>query len=302
MDGPSPIIFVVNPHAGATKKTDLPQQLHSRLDLHKFKYETVHTQYGGHARQLSAEAVAQGIPFVIAVGGDGTVNECADSLMGTKSALGIIPMGSGNGLARDIGIPLETSKAITLLNHHEIKTIDCGMANGRSFFCTAGVGFDAYISKKFTLNKQRGFMGYLRNVIEEFLNYESREYSITYDRETKTLKAFAITFANAAQFGNDAYISPLADICDGKLDLCIVKEYPKHLGLSMGLRLFNRSMHKSRYVEIVRLEQARVSCPQACFYHVDGEVMQMQENGILEITVVPQALRVMVGHRPKPLK
>ncbi len=291
--GADQILFVINPKAGTRYKRNIQDQLLASLDPNRFQVHIAYTEYEGHAFEISRKAVQDRVPYLVAVGGDGTVNECASSLVATQSTLGIIPLGSGNGLARDLGVPLEIEKALQIMNHHAIKTIDCGATDHGYFFCTAGVGFDAYISERFTQSKHRGLMGYLRKVVEEFLIYENQEYRLELTDQARSCKAFSITFANAAQFGNNAFISPHADITDGKLDMCIVKDYPKHLGLSLGLRLFNRSIHKSRYVEIIRLEEAVIKCPRDCVYHMDGEVKQLVGSE-LKVKVVPQALRVMV--------
>lgn len=292
---PLPILFVINPKAGTKHKGDFIDQASLHLDQSLFTPEWLYTECQGHAGALAAEARRKGIPYVVAVGGDGTINECASSLVGSDTALGIVPMGSGNGLARDLRIPLDPVKAVQMLNHHKRKAIDCGLANGHHFFCTCGVGFDAYISERFSRNKQRGLIGYLRSIVEEFMQYENQEYHLSVSGVQHTYKAFSITFANAGQFGNNAFISPHADIRDGELDLCVVRDYPKHLGLSLGLRLFNKSIHKSRYVKITRLQQAVVHCPKNSYYHRDGEVAKL-DGGTLKVSILPQALLVMTDN------
>ncbi|MGI9541892.1 MAG: diacylglycerol/lipid kinase family protein, partial [Cyclobacteriaceae bacterium] len=236
--------------------------------------------------------IEEGFNFVTAVGGDGTVNETAQALLNSETALGIIPFGSGNGLARDLSIPLDTTKAINVILQQQVTIIDSAEANGRPFFCTAGVGFDAYISKQFAEQPERGFKTYLKNTLLEFARYQSGDYAIQAEGFDMKYKAFSITFANARQFGNNAFISPLADIRDGQLDLCIVKDYPKHLGINLGLRLFNKSIHKSNYVEIMKITEATVTCPVGSYYHLDGEAFALDED-TLEVKIKPASLKVV---------
>ncbi len=293
-DQPVPILFVVNPYAGTNKKMALAEMLERYIDRRKYTPQIVYTERIKHAQEFAAQAVEENIPYLVAVGGDGTVNECASGVVSTNTSLGIVPLGSGNGLARDLGIPLEVTSALSLLNNHKLDCIDCGQVGSDYFFCTAGVGFDAYVSKKFAGSSQRGLVGYLRSIAEEFLHYKSQHYTLLSEGNEELYKAFSITFANAAQFGNNAVISPMADIRDGKLDICIVKDYPKHLGLSMGLRLFNRSIHKSRYVKISKVQDVVIKCPKGTLYHLDGEVKQSEEN-TLHVSILPSSLKVMVA-------
>jgi YegS/Rv2252/BmrU family lipid kinase len=285
--------FIVNPKAGTAHKSSLPLRLLEGLDQKVFQADYTLTEYAGHARQLTYDSLYNGVDVVVAVGGDGTVNECASALQGSNTALGIIPMGSGNGLARDLGIPMDVKKALQVLNQPTTTRIDCGWANGNLFFCTCGVGFDAYISHKFVDVPYRGLIGYLRKVVEEFIHYQSQHYEVDHRKTVTPYHAFSMTFANAAQFGNNAYISPQADIQDGALDLSIVKDYPKHLGLAMGLRLFNKSMHKSKYVEIIKLTEARIKLPPRSYFHLDGEP-KIIEGDTLHVKVLPSKLKVVV--------
>lgn len=286
------IEFIINPIAGTRSKLLLEDLIQQHLDLKNLNYSISYTKERGHAQELASEAVIQGVDFIVAVGGDGTVNEVARALINEKSVLGIIPVGSGNGLARHLGIPLSPSLAIETLNKQNQKLIDAGMANNRPFFCTAGIGFDAHIGRKFASSTKRGFNTYVRTVLQEFLQYKSHTYSIQVDQEPAVdSEAFSITFANAAQFGNNAYISPEADISDGKLDLCLIKKYPKRVGLHLGMRLFNKTIHKSRFMSIRKIESAVINCSDADCFHLDGEFLML--DGKLELEIIPQCLNVI---------
>lgn len=287
------IEFIINPIAGTRSKLILEDLILQHLDLNIFNCSISYTKARGHAQELASLAVQKGVDYVVAVGGDGTVNEVARALIHEKSTLGIVPVGSGNGLARHLGIPLSPTLAIEKLNKQKQILIDAGMANGRPFFCTAGIGFDAHIGRKFAMSTTRGFNTYVRTVLQEFLQYKSHTYSIRVDQDPAiNIEAFSITFANAAQFGNNAYISPEADISDGKLDLCLIKKYPKRVGLHLGMRLFNKTIHKSRYMTIRKIESAVVNCSDADCFHLDGEFLLL--DGELKLEIIPQCLNILV--------
>lgn len=286
------IEFVINPIAGTKSKLNFKDLIQQHLNLKELNFNISYTKERGHAHELASQAVMRGVDYIVAVGGDGTVNEVARALIHKKSALGIIPVGSGNGLARHLGIPLSPTLAIESLNNQNQVLIDAGMANNRAFFCTAGIGFDAHIGRKFSMSTKRGFNTYVKTVLQEFLQYKSHTYNIQVDQEPViNIEAFSITFANASQFGNDAYISPEADISDGKLDLCLIKKYPKRVGLHLGLRLFNKTIHQSRFMTIRKIESAVVNCPDADCFHLDGEFLTLE--GELKLKIIPQCLNIL---------
>ena len=182
------------------------------------------TEGPGHASELAAEAVATGTETVIAAGGDGTVNEIATALSHTRTAIGIIPLGSGNGLARTLGIPQDVDEALGVIAAGNIETCDRGMACGLPFYCTFGVGFDAEVSEKFASEKRRGRITYVRSVLQEFLEYQPQPYAISVGGRVITERAFLIAACNASQYGNNAYIAPKAELTDGLLDLVVIHE------------------------------------------------------------------------------
>lgn len=289
----SAIVFIVNPKAGTRSSDLLEGQIERNLDQSRFRYSLLYTEHPGHGLELARSAVDNKAAAVIAVGGDGTMNECATALIGSNTILGLIPMGSGNGLARDLGIPLEIPKSIHVINGFTCRTIDCGVVNGNYFFCTAGVGFDAWISRKFQQQKGRGFRGYMNTAIKEFSRYRSSTYTVEFNHTRKQVKAFSITMANSCQFGNNAFISPEADPGDGFIDLCIVKAFPKHHVFAMARRLFNGTIHRSRFTEIYRVKKACIQCPGDIPCHIDGEA-RMVHGGELNFETLPGALRILV--------
>lgn len=182
-------------------KSGIPEAIDEYLDKSKFSYEILETQYAGQAEEMSREAAKEGIDVVVAIGGDGTVNEVARGITHTSTALGIIPCGSGNGLARHLLIPINIKKSLEIINACEIHDLDYGNINGHDFFCTCGMGFDAFISFKFAEAGKRGPITYVQQVLETGIKYKPQTYELSTDEDTKTYKAFLVTCANASQRG-----------------------------------------------------------------------------------------------------
>jgi YegS/Rv2252/BmrU family lipid kinase len=285
------IVFIMNPISGTRQKKQVPNLVEKLLDKQKFTHRFALTERPQHATELAHAAAEAGAAAVIAVGGDGTVNEVAAGLMHTNTALGILPFGSGNGLARHLKIPVDTAAAIQLINNWPQLTIDAALANGKPFFCTAGLGFDAHIGKLFHSTKTRGFSTYFKLALQEYINYSPQKYTLKLPAKDIERVCFVVTIANAGQYGNDAYISPQASVQDGLLDICVLQPFPSYVAAAVGLRLFQKTMHESQYMEIIRTESLTLCCATAECMHLDGEFFEL--NGPLEIKVVPQCLKVL---------
>lgn len=286
------VAFIINPKSGTVSKKQIPEQVKEILDFQKYEPVFYFTQCAGHATELAATCIRDDIRKVIAVGGDGTVNEIAKSLIQTNVALGIIPCGSGNGLARYLGIPLKTPDAIAMLNQCAESQIDYGTINDNPFFCTCGVGFDAHIGNRFAKSKKRGFFTYVKETIYAFFNYRSQRYKLKIDGEKSKHDAFMITVANAGQYGNDAYISPSADIRDGQLDVCILSPFPKVKAFDLGIRLFKKTIDKSKYVNVIKCKKVSIKRKHKGEVHLDGEPALMGKK--LKIKIEPLGLKVLI--------
>jgi len=233
--------------------------------------------------------------LVVAVGGDGTVNEVAQALIHTNCILGIIPIGSGNGLARHLGIPMSTRKAIEQLNHSEPIMIDYGTVSGKLFFCTCGTGFDAYVSTEFAKGHKRGIMRYIEKIITGYFSYKSQNYHIVgNDIDLKT-KAFVMTFANASQWGNNAYIAPQASVQDGKLDISIMSSFPNIAIPTLALQLFTKNIDKDLFMTTLRSEEITLKRERSGPFHYDGE--PYEEGTEIMIKIIPDGLKVFVKKR-----
>ena len=286
------IVFILNPISGTRKKALVPELIRKYLDHQLYEYEIAETERAFHAHELAKGAAEAGADIVVAVGGDGTVNEVGSGLLYSKSALGILPFGSGNGLALHLGIPVDTIKAIKLLNNASYRMIDSAQANGKPFFCTAGLGFDAQIGRLFASTRKRGFASYIRMALSEYFHFSPHQYSIKTPDKQFSGAFFVVTIANAGQYGNNAYIAPQAEIKDGLLDICMLKPFPAWKILSIGWKLFHKSIHKSPYMQIIRAEKVTIECPQAECMHLDGEFAPVQAK--LTISVLAESLKVIV--------
>jgi YegS/Rv2252/BmrU family lipid kinase len=285
------IVFIVNPISGGKNKGKFTEWVNQYLNADKYDSQIFFTEKPGHACKLTVDALNNGVKKIIAVGGDGTVNEVARELVGSEACLGIIPFGSGNGLARHMGIPIDPKKAIQHLNTCGSKKNDAGKINNMPFFCTSGVGFDAHIGKIFATLKGRGFSGYIKAVLGEFATYKAQEYTFTSETGTVQDKAFLITFANASQYGNNAYIAPQADIHDGKLDICILKPFPFYAVGGLALRVFNKTANKSAYMKTFTSNKIEVKRAASGPIHLDGEPYEAGDT--LTVEIIPGALNIL---------
>ena len=287
------IIYLINPVSGTSQKKHLPELIMEYTDKNIFETEVVFTKYKGEATEIVGQKLKENYRYFVAVGGDGTVNEIAKSLVNTQGILGIVPIGSGNGLARHLKIPLDPRKAIETINKQRHKAIDYGIINKVPFFCTCGVGFDALIGEKFAQAKGRGLSTYIKTTIREFYNYVPDLYKLIIDNNPPVMhKAFLITFANASQYGNNAYISPKANISDGKLDICTMAPFRLHNAAGIGARLFLKKIDKSKFLTICQGSKILLERSREGVVHFDGEPCRMGET--LEISVVGKGLNVLV--------
>jgi len=249
-------LFIINPIAGGKSKLEFPKLAETFLNKDLLHATYRFTERPGHAFELAA--AAEEFDIIIAVGGDGTINEIASALEGTDKIMGIIPCGSGNGLARSLKLPLKHGQAVARLNRLHTTRIDSGAFNDRKFFNMAGIGFDAHISKRFAEDVTRGLRGYVRTTFNEISRYRSQLYRIESDGQVYEREAFMISIANSSQFGNNAHVSPFASVSDGLLDVCIIKPFPLYHFPVMGYHMFSKTAHKSNFVEIIKVKDMKL--------------------------------------------
>ncbi|MDR0370703.1 MAG: diacylglycerol kinase family lipid kinase [Prevotellaceae bacterium] len=289
------IIFIINPISGTRSKNSIPEMIHLGLEKELYDPEIVFTEYRGHGTKLSREYLDKGVKKIIAVGGDGTVNEVATALINTDASLGIVPIGSGNGLARHLEIPMTIKKAVRQLNVSDSIRIDYGMVNRQPFFCTCGTGFDAYVSMEFAKGNKRGIVSYLEKIVKGYFAYKPQHYRILGTNIDISTDAFLLTFANASQWGNNAYIAPKASLQDGKLDISILSKLPISAIPTLAFELFTKMIDKDFNVSSLQTKEITLYRETAGPFHYDGE--PYEEGREITIKIIPKGLNVLVKRR-----
>ena len=284
------ITFIVNPVSGGKDKKDVLAAIGRYLDLSQFSYEVLQTEKAGDATRWARESEAD---IVVAVGGDGTVSEVATGLLGTEKALGILPCGSGDGLALHLGISRSPARAVKVLNDACIATIDAAQVNGRPFFCTAGVGLDADVSLDFARSEKRGLGTYITTAWEDWRHRNPKDkYVVETDTEAWAGPAVFITVGNANQWGNEARIVPKASLRDGLLDVTVVQPFSTLEIPDLAARLMTGKADTSRHVRSFRSKSVRIHRDHPGPAHCDGDPF---EAGVdLRMEIMPGALRVVV--------
>ncbi len=285
------ILFIINPISGGKKKQKIPAVIDKYLDKDKFNANFSFTAYVGHAAEIAEEASNKNFDVIVAVGGDGTINEIAPKVMLLNKVLGIIPFGSGNGLARFLKIPMNSIKAIETLNAFNTKLIDTAILNDRPFFNMAGMGFDAHISTVFAGNKGRGLKGYVEMGLKEMNSYEAQTYHIEIDGTVHVRKAFVVSVANSSQYGNNVHISPQSSLTDGLLDVCIVKVFPLYKLPVLAYQMLRAKTDQSNLVEIIRGSHIKITREKEDSIHLDGEPFLMGKE--INIKVNPLSLNII---------
>lgn len=292
------ILALINPISGTANKDYLPETIRQVVDSSIFDLSIRFTQRPNHAYQLAKEAAGNGYYGVIAVGGDGTVNETASALCDTNTALGIVPNGSGNGLARHLDIPMDINEALEIINNRNIGQYDYCTANNHPFFCTCGVGFDAQVSAKFAKSGKRGPLSYVKSAVSEYLKYRPQSYRITSPEGTIAEKAFIIACGNASQYGNNAYIAPNADMQDGLIDVTVILPITPLDTAMLGILLFSRHIDQDTNIISFRTPSLTIERDKSGIMHLDGETMMMPEK--IEIRCHHLGLKVFTPAKSRP--
>ncbi|MBN1155231.1 diacylglycerol kinase family lipid kinase [candidate division KSB1 bacterium] len=291
------IKFIFNPRAGFLHPVNyILSVIGHYFPCNLCEYDFEHTQFRGHATEIASRAVAEEYDIIIGIGGDGTIHQIASVLVGTDIPLGIIPTGSGNGLARCLGIPLLINKALKLVTTGDIIPIDVGIANGKHFFVTSGFGFDAVVGKRFDDSALRGPAPYFYVGLTEFIKYKKQHYTITFNNHKINVKALLVAVVNSKQYGVNAIIAPAAKIDDGVLDLCIIKS-ASFLQTFLHLpKLFTGQIEKAPIVELHQGKEFLIEKNEGNYYHLDGEIYESDSNSI-RVSIIPKSLNVIVNRK-----
>ncbi len=289
--------FIVNPISGTHNKKAIVDLIPNYFPVEEFECEVVHTEYAGHASVLAEQSAQEGWDVVVAIGGDGTVNEVARSLRHTDTALGIIPCGSGNGLARHLGIPINHLKAMEILRMMNIRTLDYGTINEHPFFCTCGVGFDAFVSDKFANSGKRGFASYIENALFEGIKYKPETYEVEIDGNKERVEAFLIACGNASQYGNNAYITPDASMSDGLMDVTIMQPFSIVEAPQIAVQLFNKTLKSNSHIKSLRCKSLTIHRQNPGVVHYDGDPVMCDSK--LEIKLIEKGIRIATNPKGK---
>ena len=283
----------MNPISGTARKSGIPKIIEKVLDKEYYDFSILETNYCGHAYEIAKNAKDDGCDTVVAIGGDGTVNEVAKAIVHSDTALGILPCGSGNGLARHLMLPLDLQKAVEIINKHTVHELDYGLINGIPFFCTCGMGFDAFISMKFAEAGKRGPVTYLENILREGLKYKPETYEIKDDNGTSLYRAFLLSCANASQYGNNAYIAPQASMSDGLLDVTIIEPFDMLEAPQISIDMFNKTLDKNSKIKTFKTKHIHVHREKAGFIHYDGDPVMTDAD--VDISIVNKGIKIIVN-------
>jgi len=288
------IVFIVNPKAGITPKSKVVIELLAGniIPSSRFIPEVIFTERPGHATEIAATAIGKGADIVVASGGDGTVNEVACALVDTNIPMGILPAGSGNGLARSLGISMSYALALRTIIRGNTKLMDVATVNDKLYTSIAGIGFDAFVAQKFADSSIRGMISYMQIILNEFSGYKPVTYNLTIDGESYEKQALMIVFANSNQFGFNTRIAPDARVDDGYLDICVIRKMPVSQLLNVGYHTMRGTLGKTGYAEYFKGKEISISNTHNPLMNIDGEPKIM--NSPVSISIKPLCLRVIV--------
>lgn len=295
-DSKKKVYVIINPVSGTSSKNNLPHKIAAAFDQHRFDVHIFITGYAGHGSEIALSAIKNKVEYVVAVGGDGTVNEVGGTLVGSDTALGIIPMGSGNGLGRDLNIPIDVKKALEIIMEENVVSIDYGLANGKAFFCTCGVGFDALVAEKVAGQKIRGSLMYFKNMLDAFFQQKAETYEISCPEGTINDKAFVVTCANASQYGYNAHIAPHADVQDGLMNVTILKPLSILDVPQTSIQLFTKKLDENKNMVELMTKEVVIKREHEGLMHIDGDPIQAGKE--IHVEIIPKGLKVLVPINP----
>ena len=285
-------LFVVNKFSGGGYLPEVEGRIIEHCKKLNIESTIEFTKSPGHATELAKGAVVQQLDYVFAVGGDGTVNEVAQGLMGSDVAMGILPKGSGNGLARHLGIPMSFKASLAIIPFHREQMIDTLAVNGKLSVNVSGIGFDGHVAGLFANKANRGLVGYAKLVLKEFISFPPFEAQIAVNGNSFQSRSFIIALANSSQFGNNARVAPRASVCDELMDVCFIQKVPMWQAAGFAAKMFSGKFDRSRFVEIIKTDKVKIELDRSIPYHIDGEAMASTDRFIVELK--PASLKVLI--------
>ncbi len=292
------LLFVINPISGDIEKSEIIAEIENFCIAHKFNLAFFETSGDHDLARLKENLASNSYDVILAVGGDGTVHLVGSALIHSQLPMGIIPMGSGNGLSKDLGIPQDTLDALHVLLNNNVRVIDTLAVN--NYYCVhlTDLGFNALVVKLFSEGGKRGPGGYALVAMQQYLSYEPKSFRIQTDSESFSGQAFMVTVTNANAYGSNAAINPTGIIDDGKFEICLIEPFPKTAGLELLYQLYNKTIGSSIYSKIIRCQHATIFNRENDVTHIDGEPINLGEK--IDIKILPKSLRILVPKIPGP--
>jgi YegS/Rv2252/BmrU family lipid kinase len=284
------VLFIVNKYSGTGYQPEVEGRIIEACETQDAECTIEFTRDRGHATELAKEGVAKNFSRIVAVGGDGTVNEVAQGLIHSSVPMGIIPKGSGNGLARHLGIPMKIAPALSSLFKSQPLVMDTFTVNGKLSLNVSGLGFDGHIANLFGKNKKRGLSGYAKITVKEFFQFNEFEVDLHIDGKLFKRKAFIIAIANSSQYGNNARIAPAASVCDELLHISFLKKVPPHR-IDFVYAFFAGQIDKTSYCDIIEAKNFSITTTNPISYHIDGEPCGVDDR--FDIKLTPGSLTVL---------
>ena len=281
--------FIINPISGSGENKMIELAIKKYVNKDQFLYDIIYTKEKGHAKKITEKCIEEKYDLIIVGGGDGTINEVISEIIFKNIAFGIIPIGSGNGLALHYNYK-DPIKCIKNLNSSQIKQIDSGIINNYPFVNVSGIGFDAHIANLFSKRKKRGLFNYIKLIFQE-INYRAKKYTINYEDDTQEIDALLIAAANGSQYGNHLKISPKSKTDNGYLDYIIVEDMPKWNILYFLFLMAIGKIESSKFVTIIRCKQMTINTNKN-YLHLDGEPKELE--GEINIKIIPKSLKIFL--------
>ncbi|MEI9920611.1 MAG: diacylglycerol kinase family protein [Bacteroidota bacterium] len=291
------VFFIINRFSGTGYQDSIEGRIIDACAALNYGCTIEYTQQRGHATELAQQAVAEKFDMAFAVGGDGTVNEVAQGLIGSHVAMGILPKGSGNGLARHLGIPMKFAEALKVMKSSQVINMDTMTVNGKLSVNVSGIGFDGHVAGMFGKNGRRGLAGYIKLVLKEFISYKELEAKVVVDGTPHQTHSFIIALANSSQFGNNARVAPLASVCDELIDVCFIKKVPFSHVIGFATKMFTGSLDKSSLVKMYKGKKISIEFSKAVAFHIDGEPQQPVSS--FDVHIDAGRLKMMVPNHNK---
>jgi diacylglycerol kinase (ATP) len=284
--------FIFNPHSGKKDNNFIKSSINKLIDKSKFDFDIVETDYAGHATQIAIDAVQQDFDMVVAVGGDGSINEVVQGILGSNTILGILPAGSGNGFATHLGFSRDIEKSISTFNTGHQGVVDICFMNEHSFINLAGIGFDAKVAYKLKKETKRGFQAYFKLTLQQANKYKFRLFNIKIDDIELQEQFLTLAIANAPMYGYNFEIAPEAKYNDGFFEVVLFKKAPLWRYVFSSWRMLAGNIHKSSLATVYKAKKVEVEClePKKAFVHIDGEGFKFKEK--LVFTIREKAVKV----------